>query len=514
MSTSASGNYYLAAYYSPGAEWILGKVVGGVYSTVAIAPSPIGNVGQLAEVWEWRDGTPTIPANPTLSASYGGATLMRNWGAIAGPPHPSKRTVISGGAGIEAPTDLANGQAGTTPWCQFGWDNVNNHLYWVVSDTYVGSQFTWFGYSELNYATGEVIDHGPFGHAATLFKGSLAGIFNLPASFVTAAGLGTKRMATCGSTYASVAASGDSSCGPQITAFEPPSDAGAAEGEANLPSVRMCGFAPWAQNAGPGFVRATHPASMPWYEGEAHHAALPVNGWPDNVWEQSFNDVTYGGVMIKGTTKSGFVSIQSINKGCVNYNNAHVTAEMRKIAMTIVSEADLINVINGVIAPSAITLDTQPFTFPVIDPADQQSTNPWHSIATITATAGETCEYSDAAGVHQGAIITTTAPHGLTIGSQSELGVQGSSNYQYNGIWGYLVESTTTIRIWNNSLASHMTYSGVTGTGGHTFTVGHGGDGSGPALRGLAFDEVTNQLYLGFLHKDGTPMIGVWSVNC
>ncbi len=131
MNTSAT-TFYVAFYDANNTAWILARLVGGAYENLAIAPAPYGNVGQLAEVWEWRDATPTIPSNPTLSTSYGTATLMKNWGPIAGPPYPTKRAAYQGQGGAELYTENANGQAGTTPWYTLGWDQVASKLYSTI----------------------------------------------------------------------------------------------------------------------------------------------------------------------------------------------------------------------------------------------------------------------------------------------------------------------------------------------------------------------------------------------
>ena len=132
------------------------------------------------------------------------------------------------------------------------------------------------------------------------------------------------------------------------------------------------------------------------------------------------------------------------------------------------------------------------------------------TIASVTSTAGQRRSGQDASGSHDSnAVVTTTAPHGLP--ASGAISIQGVSQAVYNDNWEFTTTSPTTFEIHNASLDSY-TWTGVAGTGGECRTTDNGNeDYNGVRIFGLAKDDNTHKLYLGYRHKDGTPMVAVWS---
>ncbi len=486
---------YYGYYYYPLASWVIGKIVNGGYFNLAIAPSPSGAVGIAANVYEWRDITPTLPADPTNPSSYSFAPIVKVWGNIYGPA-PSKRQMLYGGQQI----DYSNGNAWTQPFASLFWDPIDSLLYWTFAETYSSDTGTWYlGYSELNYSTGESIAHGSWTTDAIQFKGGLTGFCNIPASFITAAGLGTKRLGVIGSPAASVHAAGDISVGPSVTAFIPPTSSAELT---SLASKRIAGY-PWAFSPTPGYNRALRPASIPWYQGPGSAIVAPYSNWSDSYWWEY--DVSNAGVWIHGSVKSGFITLQSFVKGQVTYLHASNMPQMTVSAISIMSEADMLACATGAVSISDIQPTTSLLDFAVLDPADYTSTK-LCDISTVTSVNGDSRTI--------GAVVTTAVPHGLGApGATGVIGVIGTSAAEYNDNWDFIVINSTQIRISNPSL-DVFTFYGNTATGGALWFVGYGlYPGMGIRILGLAYDEVDKKMYLGFIHKSGIVMVNVWQVN-
>jgi len=490
---TTTGNTYLASYSNVWGSklWALGKWVAGVYTTIALVPS--GGTGIAAYTFEWRDITPQNPVNPTVPSSYTAAPVMKEWGNIYG-SGPSKRIILLGGN----PYDFSDGQAGTQRWAGFGWDPVDELLYYTFGETYTTESGWYLSYSALNYSTGASTPHGSWETDATQFKGGLSGVLTIPSSFVTAAGLGTKRLAVIGTPPASVQASGDVSPGPQVVAFVPPTSSTELT---SLASTKLIGYSPFTNDPAPGQGRALRPASIQWYQGPGSAAVIPFSNWPEIYWN-GYDD-SIGGVWIHGANKSGLIIVGQLFKGQVTYLNATIIPQMIANAISIVSEEDLLSVALGDAQPYEIQPTTVELTAGVFDPADYTSVQVGN-VATVTVVAGTKRSV--------GAILTTTAPHGFSSGGY--IGVIGTSNIEYNDNWAFTVINATQIQIYNLSLDSY-TFSGVPATGGTLWYVGYGAyPGTGIRILGLAYDEPTKQMYLGFVSKAGIPLVSVWSVNC
>jgi hypothetical protein len=490
---SAAETMYLVYYFDGPQAWVLAKFVAGKQTNLGISPTPWGAVGMMGNTFEWRDTTPEMPAAPRNSASYSTATLVKEWGNIYGAA-PSRRQTIYNGERY----DLSDGRAGTNRSGGLFADPLNpTQLYWTFAETYsndVGAEY--IGYSELDYSSGTVRAHGSWSTSGTQRKGGFAGILDIPPEFVSAAGLGTKRLAAIGSRSASTVASGDASIGPQLIAFTPP--VGAQE-QTELPATRLVGYAPTVPAPGAGHGRPIRPGSMVFVP--TPHLSSRLDEWPPTYW--TLNDVTEGGCWLHGTRKSGFLSINRLLAGQGNYVAAGVYPEMYKVALSIISEADMLAVVKGAVPAYQVQPVTTEFMWDVLNPADYQS-SVIAAIARVTSSSADT-EY-------EGATVETATPHGLT--GPGILSVQGTSrSAEYDNNWAYTVIDPMHIRISDPNHNSFH-WSGNTAIGGTLRSVGNGSyPGTGIKVLGMACDSTTKKAYVGFVHRDDTPMVAVFAVS-
>ncbi len=496
---------YSCGYFTNGSGpgslscWVISKAVAGVATELARAVS--GGTGYMANLFEWRDATPTNPASPTLSSSYGYATMMREYGNIFGPGY-STRTDWRNVPGLGLwYYDLSDGQAGTLRSGSIGYDSTNDHLYWSFTETYSNDDSVHgFGYSALDYATGGSTAYGPWRIDVAWHKAVTGGFVELPDDFIAAASLGTQRMAAVGSRPGSLAASGHQSVGPALTSFTPPVG---VTPRTDIAGTRLVGYSP-ASTVPPPLK-----PNVVWFQGTGSADVIPYSAFDSTHWW--LYDSTFGGVFIQGATKSGYLTVQRLAKGQATYLYASNTVEMLVNALSIVAVDDMVDVALGSRTPQSLQPDTNEWTWPVMDPTDYQSVH-YASIATVTSVYGNYRSGQNHVPGQANAIVTTTAPHGFTV--DGYVAVEGVSSRQYNDNWVFTVIDSTHLGIFNPSLDSYI-WDGTTGTGGELRSVGHGDSSyNGIFIWGLAYDPATQKLYLGYRHKDGTPMVSVWYVDC
>jgi hypothetical protein len=485
------------------------------------ATSDAGNNSRGGWVFEWRDATPQTPADPTDAGQYTNATLVKDYGNIYGTYGSSYKRQYY----YQANLTTQDWIGGDDTRHSLFWDPVDERLYWVYGETYADdaigniSQQFHFGYSTLNYSAGTASAHGPWRLSGQKFKSGLGGMVRIPSSFVSANGLGTKTLAIGFGGYGSIAASGDQSFGPSLTAFTPL--AGGATEQTAIDGTPLIGYWPYAATPSPGNRdRIIRPAS----------AAITMTGlFPYDSWDETrmvWNDMTHTyGVWIHGANKSGFLFATSLAGGMSTYLHATFGWEKQIDYWGVVSEADMADVVAGTkakweIQPTMYEMDLGP----ALDYSDTDTsyTNPVRAtIVSITSTVGANQDSDDAT-------VTTTAAHGLSAGWG--ISIRGTSHDTHYGyMWKVgTVLSSTEFTIFNPS-NQPLAWDGVTATGGAVRYAGQlylGTAGGGTAqMRGLVFDENTNKLYLLYTHpnypvsspinlRSGALMVAVFSVNC
>lgn len=468
--------------------------------------SGAGNAGFMGHAWEWRDATPTIPASPTNPASYGTATKMKDYGSLYGTPGGTFKRKYYIDTDLIAWTEVY----GTCPVGGLFYDLTDERLYWTYADTYSGAAGNeennyHFGYSELNYGAGTATPHGPWRLDTAKYKAGMQGLVDVPAAFCSASGLAsTKRLATGFGGSACVISAGDSSIGPAITAFVPPS--GGATEETALASTPLIGYWPYNGAPGAGRDRATRPAGSEYI----HSGTNPFDSGAWDVDKWTWTDGRFaGGVWIHGTSKAGLVTVHTLGGGLFSYWNAQVAAEKVIDLVSVFSEADLAEVVAGTSARYEIQPTSTVLQFDAVDyTAVPYVSNVLATIATITSDSGQLQSTYNAT-------VTTNAAHGLSTGGA--VSIRGtSSDSSYGGNWQVDVVDSTSFKIRNLS-NGQFNWSGTAATGGSVRTiVGNPGDtGAGIGIKGLAYDPNTQKLYLLFRHTtSATLMVAVWSVDC
>jgi hypothetical protein len=453
-------------------------------------------------VYEFRDRTPETPANPQSLTNYSSAPFpIKEYGNIYGTVNDLstyKRLRFSGSELVQ----FANG-AGVDPRTGMYWDAQSERLYWSYAETYSGQagleeQSYHFGYSTLNYSTGESTARGPWRLDTAKFKSGFGGFVRIPSAFVTTAGLGSKAMGIGFGGYGSLVSAGDVSLGPALTAFAPPSVSTAEQ--TALSSLPLIGYWPTVGTPAAGRDRATRPSD---YDNILQSGIAPYDTWPGNKWQ--WNDGNYSfGVWIHGANKGALVIFTSLQDVISTYTEASFGFERQIDIMQIISEQDLHDVATGARQKHEIQATAIPMTWPSMDFTQV----PWGgatyaNISTITSVAGQPISTFNAT-------VTCASAHGLT-GSEL-VSIRGTSNDTlYRGVWAVQVINATTFKIKNASFAAY-TWSGTTVTGG---AVRSSGGGSPRQFRGAAFDENTNKLYLMYYHYPQEDlMMEVFSVNC
>jgi hypothetical protein len=462
-------------------------------------------VGKGGYVYEWQDATPTIPVDPLDVNSYSFATIRKEYGNIYGTIDVDYRRLVYSNSTL---VQFAN--AGSDPAIGLYWDDTDSLLYWTYADTYNGSagledQSYCFGYSELNYATGGSTPHGPWRLSSNKFKSCCQGMVGIPSAFVTAASLGTKRLGIGLGGEGSLNASADCSHGPSLSAFTPPVGVTEQTAVAGTPLV---GYWPYVA-AGPGAGRglATRPAGYDFIEAPSE----PFDGWGPSKWSWG-GDRVWGGVWIHGANKGGFVCLGRLGLGQMSYVGATIGAEKFADFLHVTSEADMAAVAAGTsqryeIQPTSYLLNS----IASIDyTAHEYAGDPSPiAISSITASSSE--------NQAQPATCVTSAPHGLSgagVGQDGEfISIRGTDvATQYDNLWRvYGTPANATTFQFRDGNHGGIPWSGVSATTGTLRKL----PTAGPLLQGMAFDALTNKLYILFTHRNGVnPIVAVFSVNC
>lgn len=455
--------------------------------------------GDAGWVYEFRYFTPENPADPTHVNNYTADTgyPVKEYGNIYGTVddlNTYKRLYLKNGTGDL--TQFAHGQL--VPQTGLYWDPIAQVLWWSYAATYDGGVGSYhFGFSELSYSTGASTAHGPWKLDAPQFKSSASGFTDVPVAFISATGMSSaQRLAIGFGGVGSVAALGDVSFGPSLTAFDVP-DTSTIE-QRSRASTPLVGYWPFTQTQTTN-DRADRPVGYDFI-----NSIIPFDSWPTDKWTHPDSPKSYG-VWIHGQNKGGFVMITALAGGMIAYVNATHAWEYAFPVMSIVSEADMATVAQGA-SPDSIQPTTTVINFPPID----TTLEPWASLVyanvnTITSVAGES---KGATGLFN-ATVNTTAAHNLQTGWQ--VSIRGTDHdEEYGGIWEVQVIDATHFKIRNGSANSYQ-WNGVTATGG---AIRGAGQQQIEFARGMTFDVETNTLYFMFRHPEGEEMIAAYSVNC
>ncbi len=468
-----------------------------------------GNGGFMGYAYEYGGITPEIAG--TNPASYSVAPLRQEYGDVYGTPGGTFKRKYWVYVPPDTLADFAV-VAGTNPIGNFLWDTATDRLYWSGTDTYLGNgsalednNFV-FGYSTLNYGTGGSTPHGPWKIASNKFKSNTSGIVGLRPGFVSAMGLGSKRLGFgVGGAYSLVGA-GDTSFGPSLTAVAPIT--GESE-ETSVAGQPLIGYWPYNSAPGSGRDRMTRPTGYEFIPGTIPGAEF--DSWPATQW--TWTDRCEAACYVYGDSRAGFVSIGQLARGLATYLNASLAAEQSFESIQIVSEASMAAVIQGA-APSSVQPVVNAFTIPVIDytvfPYVEQVLS---TITSITSVAG--------LGMNTfNATVTTLLGHGVTTGNGCS--IRGTSlPDQYESCWECEVVDATHFKIRNLSYGpgGFPSWTGDTATGGTVRNIWGGNfpwlapGEPAPKIMGLNFDPVTKIMTCLFGYKF-SRMQWYWSVNC
>jgi hypothetical protein len=336
--------------------------------------------------------------------------------------------------------------------------------------------------TRTTYATPSGVSEGPWFFSSEEAKSTAAYLWEWPSSFITAANLGTKRLAAgAGSAY-SIVGECDASIGPAVLAFTPPADgATTMTSEANTP---VLGYQPYSGSPGAGVGRMTRNTAF-------IHA---TRGPTDPAWsttKANQEDYTYGGVYVETATRRGVAFLIEQCQGQWNYQNSGLACEYYRPHIAIYDPDDLADVANGM----ANRYDLQPtsefeINLPFLDYTAAPYADPTAiAIIDIQATAG-----AETDGTTDLPVVTTATPHGFTAGS-SKVSIRGTTNdAQFGQIWVVHATPTTTSFTFHNTTLD-STFDGSDATGGNARAASsHGSNSTG--FRAMTFHSSTGILYI------------------
>jgi hypothetical protein len=354
-----------------------------------------------------------------------------------------------------------------------------------------------FMYATLNYGAATATPHGPWKPGGAWdFKSCHSGMLAIPASFVTAQGMGSKRLAVMGSAPSSIIADYDVSIGPALTAVVAPTTE--TEGD-TVSAQKLMGYAPMNSSPGAGRDRATRPGGLSFTPSPVN----PFDSWSGSKW--NWLDTVLGGTWIHGTSKSAWVSITKLSIGLANYVGSDLLSESLYVVLNFVSEADLAQVQSGAKQPYEIQPSTERLTWAAYDSAGETAT----TIATISSISASAAEFwSDGATF----TVDTTASIPSVGSAVSVSGTSSAADYHH--IWRVIsVVDGTHVKLGDpNGTSTH--WSGTSATGGVIkLPKGKWPDAGGINVQGVAWNPLTCKFYVLYTHPSNTVQMARWTVN-
>lgn len=343
-------------------------------------------------------------------------------------------------------------------------------------------------YCEIDHANPNTVPaYGPWGLNGIGYKANSGWIGWLPASLASASG--GRRLVAGGGRYASAAGSGDVSMGVSgVALFENtfPTAPGYITDYAHL-----AGYYPTVQAPQVGSGRGQRPTGH-----------IPP-GRPDvnflNTWGDGYitdYDFLSGGIIVDTGTVGGLLTIVRLSFGQSSYASSSTHSEYIRDYVFVYSLEDVAAVLAGTMQRYQL----QPtawweIQFPQIDyTVFPYTADSGVAITSITSTNGLAIQTPA-----NGAVVTTSAPHGLT--DTGDPNVDGTCSIrgtdhptQYDSCWTFLVLSSTTIRIWNTSLNS-ANWNGATATQG-TLRRAQNAIPDLQEVRALDYDESTKRVWV------------------
>lgn len=428
-------------------------------------------------IYEWRDrGLSTGGASPYSANSYSTATVVKTYGDV----YSGKKLVVYNGSEVPLTAQL-DGDFGIY------WDDADSRLYWSYGYGYSSDANSWcLGYSTLDYSNNTGAGFGPWrlysSGSGQSWKALSGGLVGVPADYA-AAYLSGKRLAVGMGGYYSLVGACDASLGPSLTAVDavPP---GAAE-KTDLASTPLVGYWPHDPAPGAGRDRCNRPEDA---------AALGVGEtWPPDKF--SWNDRVRCGAWIDTGTKCGVLFAGTYGRGRTQYLSSQIASSYHGHYWAIYDPYQFTPA-SG-LPRHGIQPDVFDYQYPVTDYSNSQvyGTGAAYPVSSITSTAG--APQSSSTGC-----VVVCPSHGLGNGNYVE--VFGASDPTYNKIWevppsGGVIDANS-FRIRNTS-ASGNVWPGGSPSGAITLrrvgTNGPAGIGL-DSPKGMAFDPVTNRLYVGY----------------